>query len=107
MQMPDFDAKQAAALERVMKDIPGAKAGKMFGMPGYKVNGKLAVGMFYDRVVVKVGAARAKLLIDGGAAQPFEPQEGRVWKDWVQVGGDLEQHRALLEEAVAYVAANS
>lgn len=107
MQMPDFDPVVAEALAQVMADIPGAKASKMFGMPGYKVNGKLAVGMFYDRVVAKVGAPRASDLIAGGSAQPFEPQPGRVWKDWVQFSGDLASHRDILEEAVQYVAENS
>ncbi len=107
MQMPDFDPEQAKALAGVMENVPGAKASKMFGMPGYKVNRKLAVGMFYDRAVAKVGAARAAELIAGGQAEPFEPQPGRVWKDWVQVGGDLAAHRALFEEAVQYVAENS
>ncbi len=107
MEMPSFDEVMAQALAQVMVDVPGAKAGKMFGMPGYKVNGKLAVGMFYDRVVAKVGAARAAELIAGGDAEPFEPQPKHVWKDWVQFGGDLVAHQTLLEEAVQYVAENS
>ncbi len=107
MDMPDFDPVMAAALAQVMADIPGAKPGKMFGMPGYKVNGKLAVGMFYDRAVAKVGAARAADLIASGAAEPLEIRPGSVWKDWVQVSGEMSAHQALFEEAVQYVAENS
>lgn len=105
--MPSFDAAQSESLARLMADVPGAKASKMFGMPAYKVNGKLAVAMFGRFVVLKVGAARTAELIAGGQADPFEPLQGRVWKEWVQVGGDLAQHQALFEEAVRYVAENS
>jgi hypothetical protein len=84
-----------------------AKAGKMFGFPGYKVNGKLAAGLYNNGIVVKLGAPRAKALI---GKQPgittFEPIEGRVWKDWVLLTDHFEQHTALFEEAVHYVAEN-
>lgn len=104
--MPDYDRPLAAALEQVMSDIPEAKAGKMFGMPAYKVGGKLAVGLYADTVTLKVGAARAQELVGNGGVSAFEPQPGRVWKDWIAVSGDLSKHRPLLEEAVRFVAAN-
>ncbi len=107
MQRPDFDPVQAEALAQIMADIPGARASKMFGMPGYKVKGKLAVGWFYDRAVIKVGAARAAELIAQGAAEPFGTQPGRIWKEWVQLRGELASQRARFEEAVQYVAENS
>ena len=107
MPMPSFDAEQAESLAQVMADIPGAQASKMFGMPGYKVKGKLAVGMFGDRAVAKVGAARTAALIARGQAEPFGPQPGRVWKEWMRVSGEMAAHRALFEEAVRYVAENS
>lgn len=105
--MQPYDKALAVELEAVMGDIPGAKAGKMFGMPGYKVNGKLAVGMFEDSVVAKVGAARTAELVGKGGVEPFEPLPGRVWKEWIRLRGDLRKQRGLLEEAVGYVAENS
>jgi hypothetical protein len=102
--MPEFNKQIAAELDAVMRDIPEAKAGKMFGMPGYKVSGKLAVGVFEDTVVLKLGAERAQALIGEGEAGTFEPQPGRAWKDWISLTGDLTAKRALLEEAVRYVA---
>ncbi len=107
MQMPNFDAEQSAALARVMENIPGAKSSKMFGMPAYKVKGKLAVAMFGSSVVFKVGAARTAELIGGGQAEPFAPQPNRVWKEWVRVDGDLTAYQALFEEAVRFVAENN
>lgn len=105
--MPDYDRQLAAALDQVMSAIPEAKAGKMFGMPAYKVGGKLAVGLFGDTVPIKVGAARAQELVGTSGVSTFEPQPGRVWRDWIALSGDPSRHRALLEEAVRYVAANS
>jgi hypothetical protein len=102
----DYDRTIAAALDEVMRDIPEAKAGKMFGMPGYKVGGKLAVGVYGDTVVLKVGAARTQALIGTGEAGTFVPGHGRAWKEWVSIEGDMKAKRALLEEAVRYVAEN-
>ena len=36
-----FNQEVADELAEIMQDLPEAKASKMFGMPGYKVNGKL------------------------------------------------------------------
>jgi hypothetical protein len=102
----DYNKALAAELDGVMRDVPEAKAGKMFGMPGYKVNGKLAVAMFEDRVVMKLGAERTQALIGRGAAGTFEPMPGRAWKEWVSIQGDVAAQRALLEEAVRFVAEN-
>ncbi|MEO8397971.1 MAG: hypothetical protein ABI700_33565 [Chloroflexota bacterium] len=103
----DFNQGVADALAKLMRDMPEAKPGKMFGMPGYMVNGKLAVGVFKDTVVVKLGSERAKALIGKQGIGTFEPMPGRAWKDWVAISSDLQKHRALLEEAVRYVAENS
>ncbi|HVU14756.1 MAG TPA: hypothetical protein VHD90_25950 [Phototrophicaceae bacterium] len=104
--MPEFDQAVAAALEQVMRDIPEAKPGKMFGMPAYKLNGKLVVGMYQDKVVAKLGAKRAQALIGKPGIQPCEIQGG-LWKDWVMLTGDLARQRTVIEEAVRYVAENS
>ena len=79
--------------------------GKMFGMPAYKVNGKLAVGLHGERVIAKVGLERTKALVGNLGIQACDMQ-GRLWKNWVELTGDLQQQRALIEEAVRYVAAN-
>lgn len=98
-----YPPKLEIFLRQAMADIPNARPGKMFGYPGYKVNGKLAVSLFDTGIIVKVGEARAQTLLTAGQAEPFEPMPGRVWKDWVLITGNLETHRPLLAEAVAYV----
>ena len=103
--IPAYDPEMAMVLQNIMKDVPGAKPGKMFGMPAFMVNGKLAVGVYSDGVVAKVGEQRAKALAGKNGVEGAM-MRGRPWKEWVRVSGDLAPHRALFEEAVRYVAAN-
>lgn len=98
-----FNPEHEKALNRIMKDLAPAKPGKMFGFPGYKVNGKLAAGLYNTGIVVKVGTDRAKALIGQPGIESFEPMPGRAWKDWVLLTGDFDAHRALFEEAVQVV----
>ncbi|MBI1255891.1 MAG: hypothetical protein GC204_00325 [Chloroflexi bacterium] len=102
----EFNVEVADQLAQVMSELPEAKAGKLFGMPGYKVKGKVAVGMFENLVVAKVGPERTKALVGQPGIGTFEPMPGRTWKDWISIS-DLTEHQALLEEAVRYVAENS
>lgn len=102
----EYDHAMAAALAPLMQAIPEAKASKMFGMPAYKVGGKLAVSVTSDGVVAKLGAERARTLIGTEGITTFEPMGRAVWKDWIKLTGDLARHQALLEEAVRYVADN-
>jgi len=101
------DSKYNSEHERVLNSILGgnpiAKAGKMFGYPAYKVNGKLAVGLFDTGIVAKVGPIRTKELVGQNGIQSFEPMAGRAWKDWVLITGNFEQNKSLFEEAVQYV----
>jgi hypothetical protein len=103
--MPNFESDPALEqiLDRLLGDNPIAKAGKMFGYRGYKVNDKLAVGLFDTGIVAKLGQKRAKELIGQNGIQSFEPMAGRVWKDWVLVTGNFDQNKSLFDEAVQYV----
>ncbi|MBC7811903.1 MAG: hypothetical protein H7175_12185 [Burkholderiales bacterium] len=98
-----IEPEHVKIMDAIMDDIPDAKAGKMFGSPAYKTNGKLAVAAFDGGIVVKVGAARTKELVGKRGIAAFEPLPGRVWKDWVLITGDFEQNRAIFAEAVQYV----
>ncbi len=107
MEMPDmtFKPEHETLLHEIMDDIPQAKAGKMFGMPAYKVNGKLATALFSRGMVVKLGADRVQtVLADGNPdLSVFEPMTGRVWKDWLTIVGNFTDHKPLFEEAVHYI----
>jgi hypothetical protein len=98
-----FSPEHERILNQMLDKVPAAKAGKMFGMPAYKVKGKLAVGLTHTGIVAKVGAKRAQELIGKAGITTFEPMQGRVWKDWVLLNDHFEAHRAIFEEAVQYV----
>jgi len=91
----------------LMLGMEHVEAGKMFGLPGYMVKGKLAVGFYKEGVIAKVGQEKAQALIASGSAQVYEPQAGRVWKDWVLVTPAkpeaLRTHVDLFKAAVGYV----
>ncbi len=103
MATSKFDPEHERVLNAMLADNPVAKAGKMFGYPAYKVNDKLAVGLFDGGIVAKVGTKRAKELVGQAGIQNFEPMAGRVWKDWVLLTGNFEQNKPIFEEAVQYV----
>lgn len=105
--MANYKPEYEAALHRILEDVAAARPGKMFGFPAYKVNGKLAAGVYETGIVLKVGPERAKALAGQPGVSAFEPMPGRVWKDWVLMTGNFDQHRALFEEAVAYVLAET
>lgn len=69
-----------AVLHDMLRGVPGAAPGKMFDYPTYKVNGKLAVGLYNTGIVAKVGP-RVKELVGKAGISAFEPMQGRVWKD--------------------------
>ena len=105
--MGNFNPEHEKVLHAMLEGVPGAKPGKMFGYPAYKVNGKLAVGLYDTGIVAKVGPKRAKELVGQSGIEVFEPMAGRAWKDWILMTGNFEKHRALFEEAVQYVLAET
>jgi len=98
-----IDPEHEAVLHKMMDGIDNVIAGKVFGMPGYKVNGKMAVGLFTNGITLKVGAKRAMELIEQAGIQSFEPSAGRVWKDWILMDGNFDSHADIFQEAVDYV----
>lgn len=101
--MPNFNPEFEKVMHAMLSGVASAEAGKMFGYPAYKVNGKLAITIHEMGIVLKVGQARAKELIEKGSAKSFEPLSGRVWKDWILLTGGFDNSKALFEEAVQYV----
>jgi hypothetical protein len=101
--MSKYNPEHEKVLHKMLGDNPAAKPGKMFGYPAYKVNGKLAVGLFDTGIVAKVGPKRVGELVGKPGIESFVPMEGRVWKDWVLLTGNFDSNRAIFEEAVQYV----
>jgi hypothetical protein len=94
-------------MNRMMTHMRHVSPGSMFGFPGYKVNGKLAVGLYKTGIIAKVGPDRTQELIGKEGIELFEPMPGRAWKDWVLLTGNFDQHRSIFDEAVQYVLAET
>lgn len=103
--MPTFksDPKLEQIIDRMLADHPIAKAGSMFGYRGYKVNGKLAVGLFDNGIVMKLGKKRAAELVENADIHYFEPIEGRTWKEWILITANFDTYKPLCDEAIDYV----
>jgi hypothetical protein len=66
-------------------DRPGVTAGRMFGSPVLKVDGKVYAMLVKSQLVVKLPRQRADELLGSGFATPFDPGHGRPSKEWVAV----------------------
>lgn len=64
----------------------GVVAGKTFGVPTLKINGKIFAGLQGNEMIFKLtGVAHAKAMKLKGT-KPFDPlKNGKVMKEWVQV----------------------
>lgn len=56
---------------------------KMFGMPAGFVNGNMFLGVWANGVVLRLDDAGRSELSRLAGVGPFEPMEGRPWKDYV------------------------
>lgn len=102
--MPEVKADYENALHRNLKDVKGAQADRMFGYPVYKANDTMAVSVVKDGIIARVGEQRAKELIGKGGAKAYEPQPGRVWRDWVLLTGDFDKNKDVFKQAVDFTA---
>jgi len=98
-----YSPAHEAAMNKIMAKYAAAEAGKMFGFPGYKVNGKMAVRLHEEGVLVKVGRDKAESLIGSGKAKKFEPLPDRPWRDWVLLTDNIEGNADLFGQAVEVV----
>jgi len=73
MPFKDFNDEHREVLDEMLLDIPGVKAGKMFGLPGYYADGKLFACVWEDGVSIKLPEEiRVKMLKRKGV-EPFVP----------------------------------
>jgi TfoX/Sxy family transcriptional regulator of competence genes len=96
-----------ALFEAVAPGPPVAERRKMFGMPcSFANNGQMFFGVYGDALMLRLSEAdRAELLTMPGAAL-FEPQPGRVMKEYVAVPpalqGDRDQLQRWIARSLAY-----
>ena len=80
--------------------------GSMFGSQGLRTGKKFFAVWWHDHLVLKLPPDRLRELVEGGAATPFEPMEGRAMNGWVVVSPAADWP-PLVEEARAFVAAQT
>ncbi len=74
---------------------PPAGPRHVFGHPAAFVNGNLFMGLFQDRLILRLpDAERPKLMAAG--ARPFEPMAGRPMREYVELSSALLDDRRRL-----------
>jgi TfoX/Sxy family transcriptional regulator of competence genes len=72
----------------------------MFGYPACFINGNMFMGIFQDKMIVRLSDhERAELMHLG--AKPFEPLPGRAMREYVTVPAALLSNRVQLAELSA------
>lgn len=64
---------------------PDVSAGRMFGSPGLKIDGKAFAMLVKGRLVVKLPQERVDEIQSSGAGERFDPGHGRLMREWAAV----------------------
>jgi TfoX/Sxy family transcriptional regulator of competence genes len=110
MKKVAFNQEHKRVLDTMLLNIADVQAGKMFGYPGYYVNGKLFACVMGDAIAIKLPEATARALIaaDSAEIEPFRAMGGRTMKEWVQIRRqDSKRYRGdeeVLRNSIAFVA---
>ncbi len=81
----------------------GAVRKKMFGGTCYLLHGNMMCGVYKDNLILRLGEAQARAMLEGKKAKPFDIT-GKPMKGWVMVeearisGSDLIQWVAKARE---------
>jgi hypothetical protein len=71
---------------------------------GLKVNVKIFAMLVKGKFVAKLPRARVNELVESGAGSHFDPRRnGRVMKEWIELGGTRPPWTAVAEEACRFV----
>ncbi|MEW6554141.1 MAG: TfoX/Sxy family protein [Actinomycetota bacterium] len=98
MPFKDFNDKHREVLDSMLLDIPGVKAGKMFGLPGYYADGKLFACVWEDGVSIKLPEDLRTKMLKRKGVEPFVPMEGRPMKEWVLINRENSRDYLKLED---------
>jgi TfoX/Sxy family transcriptional regulator of competence genes len=89
-----------AVFDEVMPGRPATKR-KMFGFPAGFVNGNMFMGLFEDRMILRLPAELREELMQLHGGRLFAPMAGRVMKEYVQLPEPLMHDREQLSSWVA------
>ena len=70
---------------RNVDGLPNIELRKMFGYPCAFIKGQMLVGVFADRIMLRLSEADRKQIINLNQAKPFEPMSGRPMREYVEL----------------------
>ena len=101
--MPKFTPAPEAVVtlfHSAVEGLPEVELRKMFGYPCAFVHGQMLMGVFQDRIMLRLSEAdRAKFLRQPGA-RPFEPMPGRPMREYVELPPEVMDSPAELKRWV-------
>ena len=87
-KLPKFTPAPEAVVNRfhaLLERLPEAHARKMFGYPCAFVNGQMLIGVFQDRIVLRLSDEDRARCLQLPDVRPFEPIPGRGWREYVEL----------------------
>jgi TfoX/Sxy family transcriptional regulator of competence genes len=100
MKLRKSPEELVATFDDVMPGPPATKR-KMFGFPAGFVNGNMFMGLFEDRMILRLPPELREELIQLHGAKLFAPMAGRVMKEYVALPESLVRDREKLSAWVA------
>ena len=94
-----FNRKHREVLDGMLLEVPGVKAGKAFGYPGYYAGGKLFACVYGEGVALKVPLETREKLLAMKGVDYFEPMGRARMKEWVLITRKRSSEYEKLEEA--------
>jgi TfoX/Sxy family transcriptional regulator of competence genes len=99
--MPKFTPAPEALVSQfnaIIKGLPEIEQRQMFGYPCAFIRGQMFVGVFHDRLMLRLSEADRKKFLQQKGAKLFEPVPGRVMKEYVELPPDVLTSASKLTE---------
>ncbi len=84
-----YDEVLAARVRDRLCELTGVAEKKMFGGLAFMVNGSIAVGVYGDGLLVRIGAADLPVSLDEPGVRPFDMMGGRPARGFIVVDPDV------------------
>ena len=102
-----YDTELKEIFDSFLLELPDVELGKVFGLPGYYINGKLFASVFESGLVLKLPKDRCSELIKNeDGFDNFAPL-GNVMRQWVVLTKDdpesFEDEMDLILESIEFV----
>ncbi len=98
-KMPKFrpaPEKIVSLFNTVVEGLPDAEPRKMFGYPCAFVNGQMFVGVFQDKLMLRLSDEDRARFLKLPGAKLFEPVPGRAMREYVELTPAILDSRADL-----------